>query len=100
MSVNWKLINGEEEAAQATNPNIRIFHVQKIGAPYPQQNCNANWSVCSPESMRATSAIGYFFARELQQKLNVPIGIIVSAWGGTPAEVWIEKSKIDNNPDA
>ena len=98
MSVNWKLINGEEEAAKATNPNIRIFHVQRIGAEYPQQNCIASWSVCSPESMRATSATGYFFARELQQKLNVPIGIIVSAWGGTPAEVWIEKSRVENNP--
>ena len=91
MSVNWKLINGEEEAAKANNPNIRIFHVQKIGANYPQQNCNATWTECTPETMRNTSATGYFFARELQQKLNVPVGIIVSAWGGTPAEVWIEK---------
>ena len=98
MSVNWKLINGEEEAAQATNPNIRIFHVQKIGAEYPQQTCNATWTSCTPETMRATSAVGYFFARELQQKLHVPVGIIVSAWGGTPAEVWIEKSRIENNP--
>ena len=98
MSVNWKLINGEEDAAKAINPNIRIFHVQKIGAEYPQQNCNATWTVCSPETMRSTSAVGYFFARELQQKLNVPVGIIVSAWGGTPAEVWIEKSRIENNP--
>ena len=98
MSVNWKLINGEEEAAKANNPNIRIFHVQKIGAEYPQQTCNASWTVCSPETMRATSAVGYFFARELQQKLNVPVGIIVSAWGGTPAEVWIEKSRIENDP--
>jgi len=99
MSVNWKLINGEEEAAKANNPNIRIFHVQKLGADYPQQTCNATWMVCSPETMRATSAVGYFFARELQQKLNVPVGIIVSAWGGTPAEVWIEKSHIENNPE-
>jgi len=98
MSANWKLINGEEEVAKATNPNIRIFHVTRIGAEYPQQNCIANWSVCSPETMRSTSALGYFFAREIQQKLNVPVGIIVSAWGGTPAEVWIEKSKIENNP--
>ncbi len=98
MSVNWKLINGEEEAAKANNPNIRIFHVQKIGADYPQQTCNATWTMCTPETMRATSATGYFFARELQQKLNVPVGIIVSAWGGTPAEVWIEKSRIENNP--
>jgi sialate O-acetylesterase len=99
MSVNWKLINGEEEAAKANNPNIRIFHVQKIGADYPQQTCNATWTTCTPETMRATSAVGYFFAREIQQKLNVPVGIIVSAWGGTPAEVWIEKSRIENNPE-
>lgn len=98
MSVNWKLINGEEDAAKAANPNIRIFHIQKIGAESPQQNCNATWTVCSPETMRSTSAVGYFFAHELQQKLNVPVGIIVSAWGGTPAEVWIEKSRIENNP--
>jgi sialate O-acetylesterase len=98
MNVNWKLINGEEEAAKANNPNIRIFHVQKIGAEYPQQTCNATWTVCTPETMSETSAVGYFFAREIQQKLNVPVGIIVSAWGGTPAEVWIEKSRIENDP--
>ncbi len=96
-SVNAKIINGEEEAAKANHPNIRIYHVQKIGAEYPQQDCNATWTVCSPETMRSTSAVGYFFARELQQKLNVPVGIIVSAWGGTPAEVWIEKSQIEKN---
>ena len=97
-SVNHKILNGEEEAAKAIHPNIRIFQVQKIGAEYPQQTCNATWTVCTPETMRATSAVGYFFARELQQKLNVPVGIIVSAWGGTPAEVWIEKSLVENNP--
>ena len=99
MSVNWKLINGEEEASKANNPNIRIFHVQKIGAEYPQQTCEATWTMCTPETMRATSATGYFFARELQEKLHVPVGIIVSAWGGTPAEVWIEKSKVESNPE-
>lgn len=99
MNVTWKLINGEEEAAKANNPNIRIFNVQKIGAEFPQQDCHATWTTCTPETMRNTSAVGYFFARELQQKLNVPVGIIVSAWGGTPAEVWIEKSKIESNPE-
>jgi len=96
-SVNAKITNGEEEAAKATHPNIRIYHVQKTGAAFPQLNCNATWTDCTPETMRATSAVGYFFARELQQKLNVPVGIIVSAWGGTPAEVWIEKSRIEKN---
>lgn len=95
MSVNSKIMNGEEEAAKAGNPNIRIFHIQKTGAIYPQNTCEATWTVCSPETMRSTSAVGYFFARELQQKLNVPVGIIVSAWGGSPAEVWIEKGRLE-----
>jgi sialate O-acetylesterase len=98
-SVNSNILNGEEEVAKANHPNIRIFHVQKIGAENPQQTRNATWTVCTTETMRSTSAVGYFFARELQKKLNVPVGIIVSAWGGTPAEVWIEKSRIDNNPE-
>lgn len=96
-SVNHTILNGEEDAANANNPNIRIFHVQKIGSEFPQNNCFATWTVSSPQTMRATSSVGYFFARELQKKLNVPVGIIVSAWGGTPAEVWIEKSRIDND---
>lgn len=98
-SVNHKILNGEEEAARASNPDIRIFHVQKIGASYPQQTCHATWTVCSPETMRATSAVAYFFARELQHKLNIPVGIIVSAWGGTAAEVWIESSRIEKDPE-
>ncbi|MBN2165988.1 MAG: hypothetical protein JW717_06910 [Marinilabiliaceae bacterium] len=96
-SVNRGITNGEEHAAQANHPNIRIFQIPKVGAIYPQQNCYAKWTTCTPETMRQTSAVGYFFAHELQQRLNVPVGIIVSAWGGTPAEVWIEKSRIENN---
>ena len=98
MSVYSKILNGEEEAAKANNQNIRIFHVQKMGAVYPQENCIGTWTASTPETMRATSAVGYFFARELQQELNVPIGIIVAAWGGSPAEIWTEKSRIENNP--
>jgi sialate O-acetylesterase len=49
--------------------------------------------------MRSTSAVGYFFARQLQQKLQVPVGIIVAAWGGTPAEVWMERSLVENDPE-
>lgn len=98
-SVNHGINNGEEEAAKANHPNIRIYHVQKIGADYPQQTCNASWTECTPQTMRSTSAVGYYFARELQQKLNVPVGIIVSAWGGTPAETWIEKGWLEKNQE-
>ena len=98
-NVDQGINNGEQEAANATNPNIRIFHVQKIGADVPQQNCEGTWKVCSSEAMRESSVLGYFFAREIQKKLNVPVGIIVSAWGGTPIEVWMEKNSINQNPE-
>jgi len=97
MVMNNLIKNGQEEVANANHQNIRIFQVDEIGAEYPQNLCHGNWSVCSPETVVSTSAVGYFFARELQQKLNVPVGIIVAAWGGTPAEVWIEKSRIEDN---
>ena len=98
MTVKWGIKDGEEEAKKANNPNIHIFHIEKIGAEFPQLTCNATWTESTTETMRSTSSLAYFFGRELQQKLNVPIGIIVSAWGGTPAEVWIEKNRIENNP--
>ena len=98
MTVKWGIKDGEKEARKANNPNIHIFHIEKIGAEFPQLTCNATWTESTTETMRSTSSLAYFFGRELQQKLNVPIGIIVSAWGGTPAEVWIEKNRIENNP--
>ena len=97
-AANMGLKNKEEEIANANYPDIRIFHVQRMGATTPQQNCSGTWKPCTPETMGSTSAIAYFFARELQRKLKIPVGIIVSAWGGTPAEVWMEKSKVESNP--
>jgi sialate O-acetylesterase len=97
-SVNHGIKNGEAEAAAAKNPNIRFYHVPKIGSDTPQENCLASWEVCTPETMRKTSAIAYFFGKDLQEDLDVPIGLIVSAWGGTPAEVWVPAEKVLQDP--
>ncbi|MGL5620664.1 MAG: sialate O-acetylesterase [Tannerellaceae bacterium] len=96
-SHNHDVFNKEEEIAAANHPNLRIFHIPKRGDAYPQNDCTAQWEVSSPESMRRTSAVGYFFARELMEQLDVPVGIIVSAWGGTPAEVWTPAPLIEAN---
>lgn len=98
-SVNHGVTVSQEDIDGADNPSIRIFHIQKIGADYPQNTCEASWAVSTPETMRATSAVGYFFARELERKLKVPVGIIVAAWGGTPAEVWMEKGLVEDDPE-
>lgn len=88
---DYGITNGEEEVRKADFPNLRIFHLPQIGASTPQENCFSQWTLCTPETMRSTSALGYFFGRNISEELDVPVGIIVAAWGGTPAEVWTPK---------
>ena len=92
------LSNQKEEIQSANYPDIRIFTVAKRGADSPQNNCEGKWEPCTPEVMSRSSAVAYFFSRRLQEILQVPVGIIVSAWGGTPAEVWVPKELVDNSP--
>jgi sialate O-acetylesterase len=83
------LDKAQEEIAAANFPKIRLFHVKHKTADYPLDNVEAKeWTACTPESVADSSAVAYFFARNLQQKLAVPIGVIESFWGGTPAESW------------
>lgn len=88
------LARAEEEITAATNKNIRMITVPKIGSEYPQDDIAAKWELCSSDVMRRTSAVGYFFAKKLQAELKVPVGIIVSAWGGTAAEVWTPRDDL------
>ncbi len=87
------------EAPNANNQNIRLFYISKSTSETPQENCEGSWKVCTPEEMKHFSAIGYFFGKNLQQTLNVPVGMINSNWGGTPAEVWTPKNLVENDPE-
>ena len=91
-NMNWPVRlsqNAEEEIKQANHPQIRSFNVgfypSLVPTKLPQP---ARWEVCTPEFARNFTGVGYFFARELQQKLQVPIGIIHSSVGATFAEAW------------
>ncbi|WP_321290506.1 sialate O-acetylesterase [uncultured Sunxiuqinia sp.] len=97
-SINWGITNEKELLTEGFDLDIRILTVQKQTDEFPQQNCLGSWQLGTAEHARSTSAVGYIFAKELKRKLNVPVGIIVSAWGGTTAEVWIEKNRINNKP--
>jgi sialate O-acetylesterase len=97
-SANSKIINTEEEIKNANYTNIRLFHVKKMGSESPQNNCFAKWEECTPETMASFSAVGYFFGRKLQHNLNIPIGLIEVAWGGTPAEVWVKEDLVNSDP--
>jgi len=95
---DYGITNGEEEVRKADFPNLRIFHLPRLGASTPQENCFSQWTLCTPETMRSTSALGYFFGRNISEELDVPVGIIVAAWGGTPAEVWTPKESLMSDP--
>ncbi len=86
-----------EEAPKANNNKIRFFYIPKTTADYPQDNCGGSWKVCTPEEMKHFSAIGYFFGKKLQNDLQVPVGLVNSNWGGTPAEVWTPIEVVQKN---
>jgi sialate O-acetylesterase len=86
--------NAEEEIDNANFPEIRFFTVYHATGSCPQDHFTGGWTECSPETMKNFSAIGYFFARKLHQELGVPVGVINSSWGGTPAEAWMPEDVI------
>lgn len=95
--------NGPTETAQANNPNIRLFLADKSASSSPQIINKGEWKVCTSENIAQGgwdfSAVGYFFGRELQKTLEVPIGLIQTAWGGTTAEAWTSESGLAKLPD-
>lgn len=86
--------NSAEEIKNADYPDIRLFTVQRDIAFSAQKNCAGSWSECDPASVAPFSAAAYFFARALYRKLKVPVGLIVSCWGGTVAEAWTSNSAL------
>lgn len=91
--------NSAEEIRLANYPMIRMFTVTKIIEVAPVSDFSGNWSVCSPQSAGDFSATAYFFGKELYEKIQVPIGLIHTSWGGTPAESWIEGKHLSNLAD-
>lgn len=90
--------NYKQEIATANFPNIRMFTVAKNNSAKPLSKCSGSWDVCSPETVGDFSATAYFYGKKLHQELGVPIGLIHSSWGGTPAEAWTPSEEIANVP--
>jgi len=97
-SSNQNLKQIMDELPTSSNKNIRLFHIPKTTAGSPQDNAAGEWKVCSPESLKGFSAVGYFFGKKLQHDLNVPVGLINASWGGTPAEVWTPANEVIKEP--
>lgn len=85
----------DEEIASADYPQIRLFTQPKMSVPDEQFTAGGTWSVCSPETVAQFSAVGYFFGRTLYERLDVPIGLIDTAWGGAAAEAYTSRASLD-----
>ncbi len=96
MSMDWGLPY-KDEAAGATDKNIRFFNIARTTADYPQDDVRAGWVVCNTDDMKKFSAVAYFFGQSLRQNLDAPVGLIEAAWGGTPAEAWTPTDAINSN---
>jgi sialate O-acetylesterase len=87
-----------DELPSSANDRIRFFTVAKATSEYPQDHADGQWVSCNEENLRRFSAVGYFYGKKLNEHLNVPIGLIQSAWAGTPVELWEPAEVIESDP--
>lgn len=90
--------NAPAEIAGASFPTIRCYTTKLAASPKPLTDTVGKWEVCSPKTVGAFSATGYFFARDIHKTLNVPVGIIVSAWGGSNMEAFVRLDTLKAHP--
>jgi len=88
-----------EEILRAANTKLRQFRVENAASATPQDDCKGTWVVASPETAGQFSAVGYFFGKSLQQKLNQPVGLVLSAWPGSSVDAWLPQGAIDESPE-
>lgn len=90
--------NMEQEIAAANHPLVRMFKPNAVRAYEPADRIAGTWQVCSPETVGDFSAVGYFFARDLQRELGVPVGVIVVSYGATTAHAWLRREAFEADP--
>ena len=91
--------DADKEIAAATNPKLRLLVVDRKGSDFPLNDIPDTWTLCTPETAAKFSAVAYFYGREIAAKENVPVGLIDSTWGGTPADSWISMDTLGSHPD-
>ena len=91
--------DADAEIAQANFPQIRLFTVDHASSIAPKDDVKGSWKVCTPDSAKDFSAVAYYFGKGLHENLKIPMGLIASSWGGSPAEDWVPRSALDKEPD-
>jgi sialate O-acetylesterase len=97
-NMQWNLgssNDGDLEALTAKHSKIRLISVPQVGTQEPQDDFKGKWAVCTPETARDFSAVGYLFGRQLYETLGVPIGLIDDSWGGSACEAWVRRDLLE-----
>ena len=90
-NMDWRVDQSDgrdETVARANYPLIRYFGVPHVASPLPTRDVNSSWELCSPSTVENFSAVAFYFGERLFKELDVPVGLIKSAWGGTRIEPW------------
>ncbi len=93
------VFNEAEEVAAADYPLIRVFDTDFTPSSSPQDDVVGKWEIVSPKTVGHLSAVAYFFARDVQQKLKIPIGLITTSFGASTAEAWVREEALLNQPE-
>lgn len=93
-----ELADPEKVMAAANYPNIRLLGVKFNFRTEPIENITGSWAECSAASVKDFSAIGYFYAVELQKQLNIPIGVIYSGVGGSVTQAYVAQDILEKDP--
>ena len=101
-NMEWAMRNtyqADAEVPKTENPMLRLYTVPKLKAEKPVDDVPSSWTACGPDTISNFSAVAYYFGRDLQKALGVPVGMIHTSWGGSPAEVWMRQEVLESNPD-
>ena len=93
--------NADEAIKNSKNPKIRLFTVPKHTSDRPLDGFKGDpkWVECNPDTVKGFSAVAYFFGRDLQKALDVPVGLIHTSWGGTRAEAWTSRPVLEQHEE-
>ena len=97
---NQPVLHSTALLMDSRNPQIRLFRLERAMTRKPESNCKAtSWQEAGPMSVREFSAVGYQYAKILQETLKVPVGVIMTTWGGTVVEAWMDRHSLEAFPD-
>lgn len=92
-------VNAAAELANAQRPEMRFFQVPGVSSGTPLADTTGKWVVCTPETAKGFSAVGYYFGRDIQESQKIPVGLIGSNQGASRAQVWLSREALAADPD-